>query len=161
MLLTESTGEAFAGPSSAAQLKCLRKKTHEQDGSHSPRTRSIIRTKEENCIKNLSQGSEGTGESISGLNSSSSCYDLSGSERWNETPIIIFEASFSFLDGLIHTHTQTAATIKLRNEIGTIRTSAHPKAEKTEEQHHKARHAHTLLLPVLRWLLFDLWGFST
>ena len=58
---------------------------------------SIIRTKEENCIKNLSQGSEGTGESISGLNSSSSCYDLRGSERWNETPISLFEASFSFL----------------------------------------------------------------
>ena len=146
MLLTESTGEAFVGQSSAAQLKCLRQTPHEQDGSHSPRTRSIIRTKEENCIKNLSQGSEGTGESISGLNSSSSCYDLSGSERWNETPIILFEASFSLLGGLIntHTHTQTAATNKLRNERGIIRTSAHPKAEKTEEQHHKARHAHTV-----------------
>ena len=105
LLLTESTGEAFAGPSSAAQLKCLRQTPREQDGSHSPRTRSIIRTKEANCIKNLSQGSEGTGESISGLNSSSSCYDLSGSERWNETPIILFEASFSLLGGLIHIHT--------------------------------------------------------
>ncbi len=81
LLLTESTGEAFAGPSSTAQLKCLRQTPREQDGSHSPRTRSIIRTKEENCIKHLSQGSEGTGKRISGLNSSSSCYDLSGSER--------------------------------------------------------------------------------
>ena len=111
-------------------------------------------TKEENCIKNLSQGSEGTGESISGLNSSSSCYNLSGSERWNETPIL-FEAPFSFLRWSdTHTHTK-AATIKLRNERGIIRTSAHPKAEKTEEQHHKARHAHTAFAcPALAALWF-------
>ena len=57
--------------------------------------------------------------------------------------------------GFNHT-TQTAATIKLRNERGMIRTSAHPKAEKTEKPV-----MHTLLLLVLRWLLFDLGGFST
>ena len=57
----------------------------------------------------------------------------------------LFSLKHHFLScvGLTHTHTHTkAATIKLRNERGIIRTSAHPKAEKTEEQQHKARHAH-------------------
>ena len=59
----------------------------------------------------------------------------------------LFSLKHHFLScvGLTHnTHTK-AATIKLRNERGIIRTSAHPKAEKTEEQQHKARHAHTAL----------------
>ena len=57
----------------------------------------------------------------------------------------LFSLKHHFLScvGLTHTHTK-AATIKLRNERGIIRTSAHPKAEKTEEQQHKARHAHTV-----------------
>jgi hypothetical protein len=39
--------------------------------------------------------------------------------------------------------------------------SAHPEAEKLEEQHHNAQHAHTPLLLALNWLLFELWGLST
>jgi hypothetical protein len=42
--------------------------------------------------------SEGTCESISGLNSSSSCYDSSESERRNEALIILFDAPLSFLE---------------------------------------------------------------
>jgi hypothetical protein len=38
----------------------------------------------------------------------------------------------------------SAATIKLRNERGIMRISAHPEAEKPEEQHHNAQHAHTV-----------------
>jgi hypothetical protein len=37
----------------------------------------------------------------------------------------------------------SAATTKLRNERGIMRISAHPEAEKPEEQHHNAQHAHT------------------
>jgi hypothetical protein len=37
----------------------------------------------------------------------------------------------------------SAAIIKLRNERGIIRISAHPEVKKTEEQHHNAQHAHT------------------
>jgi hypothetical protein len=40
----------------------------------------------------------------------------------------------------------SAATIKLRNERGITRMSAHPEAEKPEEQHHNAQHAHTQFL---------------
>jgi hypothetical protein len=40
----------------------------------------------------------------------------------------------------------SVATIKLRNERGIIRISAHPAAEKPEEQHHNAQHAHTQFL---------------
>jgi hypothetical protein len=36
----------------------------------------------------------------------------------------------------------SAATIELRNERGIIRISAHREAEKPEEQHHNAQHAH-------------------
>jgi hypothetical protein len=36
-----------------------------------------------------------------------------------------------------------AVTIELRNESGIMRISAHPEAEKPEEQHHNAQHAHT------------------
>jgi hypothetical protein len=39
--------------------------------------------------------------------------------------------------------------------------SAHPEAEKLEEQHHNAQHAHTSFLLALPWLLFELWGLST
>jgi hypothetical protein len=39
-----------------------------------------------------------------------------------------------------------------------LRTSAHPEAEKLEEQHHNAQHAHTQLFLALHWLLFELWG---
>ena len=53
----------------------------------------------------------------------------------------LFSLKHHFLSCVGHTK---AATIKLRNERGIIRTSAHPKAEKTEEQQHKARHAHTV-----------------
>jgi hypothetical protein len=45
-----------------------------------------------------------------------------------------------------------------RNERGMICTSAHPEAEKLEEQHHNARHAHTRFLLAMHWLLFELWG---
>jgi hypothetical protein len=40
----------------------------------------------------------------------------------------------------------SANTIKLRNERGIIRISAHPEAEKPEEQHHNAQHTHTQFL---------------
>jgi hypothetical protein len=40
----------------------------------------------------------------------------------------------------------SAATIKLRNERGIMRISAHPAAKKPEEQHHNAQHAHTQFL---------------
>jgi hypothetical protein len=40
----------------------------------------------------------------------------------------------------------SAATIKLRNEREIVRISAHPDAEKPEEQHLNAQHAHTLFL---------------
>jgi hypothetical protein len=36
--------------------------------------------------------------------------------------------------------------------------SAHSEAEKLEEQHHNAQHAHKLLIISLHWLLFKLWG---
>jgi hypothetical protein len=39
--------------------------------------------------------------------------------------------------------------------------SAHPDAEKLEEQHHNAQHAHTLFSLALPWLLFELLGLST
>jgi hypothetical protein len=46
----------------------------------------------------------------------------------------------------------SAATIKLRNERGIMRISAHPEAEKPEEQHHNAQHAHTqVLLACAEW----------
>jgi hypothetical protein len=38
------------------------------------------------------------------------------------------------------------ATIKLRNEREMICISAHPEAEKLEEQHHNAQYAHTSFL---------------
>jgi hypothetical protein len=54
---------------------------------------------------------------------------------------------------------RTAATAKLRNEIGMIRISAHPEADKPEEQHHNTQHApHSQFLLSLHLLLFDLWG---
>jgi hypothetical protein len=40
----------------------------------------------------------------------------------------------------------SAATFQLRNERGIMRISAHPKAEKPEEQHHNAQYAHTQFL---------------
>jgi hypothetical protein len=40
----------------------------------------------------------------------------------------------------------SATTIKLRNERGIMRISAHPEAEKPEEQHLNAQHAHTQFL---------------
>jgi hypothetical protein len=42
-----------------------------------------------------------------------------------------------------------------------IRISAHPEAEKPEEQHHKTPQAHLKFLLELFWLLFDLWGLDT
>lgn len=42
------------------------------------------------------------------------------------------------------------------NESGMIRISAHPEAEKPEEQHHKTPQAHLKFLLELLWLLFDL-----
>ena len=42
-----------------------------------------------------------------------------------------------------------------------IRISAHPEAEKPEEQHHKTPQAHVKFLLELLWLLFDLWGLDT
>ena len=39
--------------------------------------------------------------------------------------------------------------------------SAHPEAEKPEEQHHKTPQAHVKFLLELLWLLFDLWGLDT
>jgi hypothetical protein len=56
---------------------------------------------------------------------------------------------------------EKAATIKLRNERGVICVSAHPEAEKLEEQHRNAQHAHTPFLLALHWLLFELWGLNT
>jgi hypothetical protein len=47
------------------------------------------------------------------------------------------------------------------NESGMIRISAHPEAEKPEEQHHKTPQAHVKFLLELLWLLFDLWGLDT
>jgi hypothetical protein len=52
----------------------------------------------------------------------------------------------------------SAATIELRNERGIIRISAHPEAEKLEEEHHNAQHAHIHFFACMRWLLFELWG---
>jgi hypothetical protein len=42
-----------------------------------------------------------------------------------------------------------------------MRISAHPEAEKPEEQHHNAQHAHTQFFACMRWLLFELWGLKT
>jgi hypothetical protein len=39
--------------------------------------------------------------------------------------------------------------------------SAHPEAEKLEEQHHNAQHANTSFLLALHWLLSELWGLNT
>jgi hypothetical protein len=39
--------------------------------------------------------------------------------------------------------------------------AAHPEAEKPEEQHHNAQHAHTQFLLALPWLLFELWVLKT
>jgi hypothetical protein len=39
--------------------------------------------------------------------------------------------------------------------------SAHPEAEKLEEQLHNTQHAHTPFLLALHWLLFELWGLNT
>ena len=47
------------------------------------------------------------------------------------------------------------------NESGMIRISAHPEAEKPEEQHHKTPQAHVKFLLELLWLLFDFWGLGT
>jgi hypothetical protein len=56
---------------------------------------------------------------------------------------------------------EKASTIKLRNEREMICISAHPEAEKLEEQHRNAQHAHTVFLLALHWLLFELWGLNT
>jgi hypothetical protein len=43
-----------------------------------------------------------------------------------------------------------------------MRISAHPEAEKPEEQHHNALHAHTqFFFACMRWLLFELLGLKT
>jgi hypothetical protein len=47
------------------------------------------------------------------------------------------------------------------NKTGMIRISAHPEAEKPEEQRHKTSQAHVKFLLELLWLLFDLWGLDT
>ncbi len=47
------------------------------------------------------------------------------------------------------------------NESGMIRISAHPGAEKPEEQRHKTPQAHVKFLLELIWLLFDLWALDT
>jgi hypothetical protein len=40
-----------------------------------------------------------------------------------------------------------------------MRISAHPEAEKPEEQHHNAQSTHThSFFACMRWLLFELWG---
>jgi hypothetical protein len=39
--------------------------------------------------------------------------------------------------------------------------SAHPEAEKPQEQHHKTPQAHLKFLLKVLWLLFDLWGLYT
>jgi hypothetical protein len=52
----------------------------------------------------------------------------------------------------------SATTTKLRNERGIKRISVPPEADKLEEQHHNAQHAHThSFLLALRWLLIELW----
>ncbi len=50
---------------------------------------------------------------------------------------------------------------RIENESGMRRISAHPEAEKPEEQHHKTPQAHVKFLLELLWLLFDLWGLDT
>jgi hypothetical protein len=55
----------------------------------------------------------------------------------------------------------SAATIKLRNERGIARISAHPKAEKPEEQHHNAQHAHTQFFCLHALADLELWGLKT
>jgi ribonuclease I len=58
---------------------------------------------------------------------------------------------------------KATTTMKLRNEREKICISAHPEAEKLEEQHHNAQHAHTpffRFLLALHWLLFEIWGLS-
>jgi hypothetical protein len=42
-----------------------------------------------------------------------------------------------------------------------IRTSAHPEAEKPDEQHHNAQRSYTQFLIAPHWLLFELWELST
>jgi hypothetical protein len=56
---------------------------------------------------------------------------------------------------------EKAATIKLENEREIICISAHPEAEKLEEQHHNAQHAHTPVLLAFHGLFFELWGLNT
>jgi hypothetical protein len=51
----------------------------------------------------------------------------------------------------------SATAIELRNERGIIPISAHPEAEKPEDQHLNAQHAHTYFFACMRWLLFELW----
>jgi hypothetical protein len=52
----------------------------------------------------------------------------------------------------------SATTLKLGNERGILRISAHPEAEKPEEKHHNAQHAHTQFFACIRWLLFEFYG---
>ena len=58
-------------------------------------------------------------------------------------------------------HKKNLKENQTENESGMIRISAHPGAEKPEEQHHKTPQAHLKFLLELFWLLFDLWGLDT
>jgi hypothetical protein len=55
---------------------------------------------------------------------------------------------------------EKAATIKLRNDREMICISAHPEAEKLEEQHHNAQHERSQFLLALNFLLFELSEFN-
>ena len=81
--------------------------------------------------------------------------DTRESERWNETLITLLEAQVFFERMTKKKSNQT------ENASGMIRISAHPEAEKPEEQHHKTPQAHVKFLLELLWLLFDLWGLDT
>ena len=74
----------------------------------------------------------------------------------NETPISFLEAQVLF-EGM----TTKIKKNQTENGSGMTRTSAHPEAEKPEEQHHKTPQAHVKFLLELLWLLFDLWGLDT
>jgi hypothetical protein len=100
LLQTEISSERLAAPSSTVQPKPEPStlSASQIDGTNHGLIEALTVFTIRKPHRNLSQSSEGKGQSISDLNSNSSCYGLSRRKRRNETPGILFDASFSFFE---------------------------------------------------------------
>jgi hypothetical protein len=84
-----------------------------------------------------------------------------GSER--DTTLSQKDKMFNFFNYRLNIAFSGHSLYVKKNERGIIRISAHPEAEKPEEQHHNTQHAPTQFLLACAgcWLLFELWGLKT